>query len=114
PGNVRELQNLVERLVIMSEGGSVDESDVLRHVGSEPETPVSGVLLYERGQSFKALHDRAGRRIIEEALFEHDFNMSETARALELERSHLYKKCRALGVETRSESRQSAPRQRTA
>ncbi len=100
PGNVRELQNLVERLVIMAEGDVIDIADVLRHAGEEPQGKNGAAGLFAPGRSFKDLHDAAGRRILEEALEHHGYNMSETARALEMERSHLYKKCRALGVET--------------
>ncbi|MEM6531375.1 MAG: sigma-54 dependent transcriptional regulator [Myxococcota bacterium] len=98
PGNVRELQNLVERLVIMRERDVVDVGDIIRHVGmDEPAASIAKV--FEPGHSFRTLVDRVSRRIIEEALDHHDFNMTETARALEMERSHLYKKCRALGVD---------------
>lgn len=100
PGNVRELQNLVERLVIMAEGDVVDVADVLRHAGEPSAAAGSTGVLFTPGRTFKELHDAAGRQILEEALAHHGYNMSETARALEMERSHLYKKCRALGVET--------------
>ncbi|MEO1301810.1 MAG: sigma-54 dependent transcriptional regulator [Myxococcota bacterium] len=98
PGNVRELQNLVERLVILSDTDTIDEADVLRHAGTGEQTQESGPL-YQPGISFKELVDRSGRRILEEALHHHEFRMAETARALDMERSHLYKKCRALGVD---------------
>ncbi|MEO1482477.1 MAG: sigma-54 dependent transcriptional regulator [Myxococcota bacterium] len=98
PGNVRELQNLVERLVIMRERDVIDVGDIIRQVGLD-EGGASGPRLFEPGHSFKVLVERASRSVLEEALDHHNYNMTETARALEMERSHLYKKCRALGVE---------------
>ena len=44
------------------------------------------------------LPDEAKRTILEEGLAHHGGQMTATARALGLERSHLYKKCRALGL----------------
>jgi DNA-binding NtrC family response regulator len=54
--------------------------------------------LYRQGVPFRVLVEEAERAIIEEALRSHGGQMAATARALELERSHLYKKARALGL----------------
>jgi DNA-binding NtrC family response regulator len=54
--------------------------------------------LYRPGIPFRVLVDEAERVILEEALAHHGGQMAKTARALDLERSHLYKKARALGL----------------
>src|SRR5262249_35014722 len=54
--------------------------------------------LYRAGVPFRVLVEEAERAIVEEALRAHGGQMTATARALELERSHLYKKARALGL----------------
>ncbi len=96
PGNVRELKNLVERLVILNPDDVVSGPDVERALSAETATPHSG--LYQPGVPFRVLSEQAERRILEEALEHHGGQMAATARALGLERSHLYKKARALGL----------------
>jgi DNA-binding NtrC family response regulator len=54
--------------------------------------------LYRPGVPFRVLVEEAERTVIQEALASHGGQMAATARALDLERSHLYKKARALGL----------------
>jgi DNA-binding NtrC family response regulator len=63
-------------------------------MGSSP----SSAGLYRPGVPFRVLTEEAERTIVEEALAHHGGQMAATARALGLERSHLYKKARALGL----------------
>jgi DNA-binding NtrC family response regulator len=96
PGNVRELKNLVERLVILSPDDRVTRADVERSLGTT--TPAKELGLYRDGVPFRVLSEDAERTILEEALVAHGGQMAATARALGLERSHLYKKAKALGL----------------
>jgi DNA-binding NtrC family response regulator len=96
PGNVRELRNLVERLVILSPDDRVTRADVETTLGGAAAKRDRG--LYRTGVPFRVLSEDAERLIIEEALAEHGGQMAATARALGLERSHLYKKAKALGL----------------
>ena len=100
PGNVRELKNVVERLVILTGDadviGEVDVRDALPSV-----RPVKGS--YQKGTPFKDLVAAAEREIILAALEAHDHHVSNTAKDLQLERSHLYKKMRALGIDHRAD-----------
>jgi DNA-binding NtrC family response regulator len=96
PGNVRELKNLVERLVILSPDDGVTRADVERALGAAAPSKERG--LYRDGVPFRVLSEDAERTIIEEALLAHGGQMAATARALGLERSHLYKKAKALGL----------------
>jgi DNA-binding NtrC family response regulator len=101
PGNVRELKNVVERLVILTGDvdviGEGDVTDALPRV-----KPVKGA--FARGTPFKDLVAAAEREIILAALDANEHHVSNTARELQLERSHLYKKMRALGIDHRAES----------
>jgi two-component system nitrogen regulation response regulator NtrX len=96
PGNVRELRNIVERLLLLS-GERVDaataEAILPQQVAS---TTASGVTtngtLAERVDAFE-------REVMLAELKRHSYRMTDTAKALGLERSHLYKKCQALGID---------------
>jgi len=96
PGNVRELKNLVERLVILNPDDAITGPDVEQALSSDAAVPRSA--LYQPGVPFRVLSEQAERQILEEALEHHSGQMAATARALGLERSHLYKKARALGL----------------
>ena len=93
PGNVRELRNVVERLLLLSDE-CVDLGTVRQALPlAESATP---------GVSTGSLSDRMDaheREVIIAELKKHGYKMSDTARALGLERSHLYKKCQQLGIE---------------
>src|SRR5262249_44433624 len=93
---VRELRNLIERLVILAPDDAVTASDVERALGMGASPGQAG--LYRAGVPFRVLVEEAERTIVDEALRAHGGQMTATARALELERSHLYKKARALGL----------------
>ena len=89
PGNVRELRNLVERLVIMSPGAGVSPEDALAVLPRAQRAPESPARISEAVQDFE-------RRQIEEALAAEGGNMTRAAARLGLERSHLYKKLKKL------------------
>jgi DNA-binding NtrC family response regulator len=101
PGNVRELKNLIERLVILTPDDIITGEDVERSLGTAGSPQAVG--LYRPGVPFRVLAEEAERTILEEALASHGGQMAATARALELERSHLYKKARALGIRGQKE-----------
>src|SRR5499427_9001026 len=96
PGNVRELRNIIERLVILTPDDRIGATDVRTCLGEGAGKEVSGV--YRPGVPFRVLSEEAERAILEGALTYHEGHMAQTARALDLERSHLYKKCKALGL----------------
>jgi DNA-binding NtrC family response regulator len=100
PGNVRELKNVVERLAILTGDADIiteaDVGDALPRVKSVKAD-------FARGTPFKDLVAAAEREIIVAALSANDHHVSNTARELQLERSHLYKKMRALGIDHRAD-----------
>jgi two-component system nitrogen regulation response regulator NtrX len=92
PGNVREIRNLVERLMIMvPEDEILPEHLQLRAAG--PGLPWSGELT-----TLKEARERFERRYVEQVVEACGNNMSQAARVLGLERSHFYRKLRALGL----------------
>jgi DNA-binding NtrC family response regulator len=94
PGNVRELHNLIERLVILSPDETISASDIEHALGMSGSPAAVG--LYRPDVPYRVLVEEAERTILEEALAHHRRQMAATARALG--RSHLYKKARALGL----------------
>lgn len=96
PGNVRELKNLIERLVILNLDDTIQGSDVEQALGMNATSKTAG--LYRPEVPLRVLVEEAERTIIEEAIAHHGGQMSATARALGLERSHLYKKAKSLGL----------------
>jgi two-component system nitrogen regulation response regulator NtrX len=94
PGNVRELRNVVERLMLLSES-EVDGELVRMVLPSSAAAPLKGAL-GERVTAFE-------RNVLLSELKAHNYRMAEAARALGLERSHLYKKCQQLGIDVQTE-----------
>jgi DNA-binding NtrC family response regulator len=104
---VRELRNVVERLLLLAVGGEVDRAavelaipDLNKGASSEPALADASGPLSNRVSDFE-------KATILAELKSHAYNMTNTARALGLERSHLYKKCQQLGInlpEVRKES----------
>lgn len=95
-GNVRELKNIVERLVILTDDDVIDEHDI-RSVLGVAVSP-SGDGYYRPGVSLKEMLEHAERDIVLRALEFHKGTATHAARDLGLERSHFYKKMRSLGI----------------
>ncbi len=97
PGNVRELRNLVERLVILTPGDEVTESDAraLLPIGG---TGGSSGTYYRPGVPLKQMVEAVERDLILRALEHHKGHITNTASDLGLERSHMYKKMKALDI----------------
>jgi len=98
PGNVRELRNAIERLLILTGGTTVTAADVRRVLGQAPEHPLGDVGAADTFERFKT---EAEKTFLRTKLAENDWNVSETARRLEMPRSNLYKKIEKYGL-TRS------------
>ena len=99
PGNVRELKNLVERLVILAAGQTITAEDVRDAL---PNVRSAGQGHYQRGVSLKDMLASTERELITSALRDNEGHVARTAAELQVERSHLYKKMRGLGIDPRS------------
>ena len=98
-GNVRELRNVVERLLILSDGDTITADDVERFVlpGGAGADPISGLI--DRFESLFDFRDRAEQLFIERKLEANGWNVSKTAEVIGVQRSHLYNKLKDYGIE---------------
>jgi two-component system nitrogen regulation response regulator NtrX len=91
PGNVRELRNTVERLLILASGSEISPKDIDRLAGARTADD-TGLGNLTQCKTFEEFKDAAERAYLLAKLREFDWNVSETARAVEMPRSNLYKK----------------------
>ncbi|MDP3910381.1 MAG: sigma-54 dependent transcriptional regulator [Gemmatimonadales bacterium] len=102
PGNIRELRNAVERLLILASGDAVTESDVERLVGTGGGGRGTGAGTanadWLRSGTFEEFKQAAERAFLLGKLQAYDWNVSETARTLQMPRSNLYKKIERYGL----------------
>jgi len=102
PGNVRELRNVIERVLLLATGDAVDAATVERGlphaagaIGATSGNAGETGPLAERVEAFE-------RETLLAELKRNRHHMTNTAKALGLERSHLYKKCQQLGIDLRA------------
>jgi len=102
PGNIRELRNVVERLLLLSES-EIDAAAVKLALPASSRSPQAGNTTVP--ESSGPLSERVlafERAAVLAELDRHDRHITQTAKALGLERSHLYKKCQQLGIDLQS------------
>ena len=99
-GNIRELRNAVERLVIMCAGSTIEPTD-LQLLGIAHHTVGNDIVSTSR--TFQEFKDRAEAAFIKRQLELHGWNISKTAESLEMERSHLYTKIKKYDLKEEEE-----------
>lgn len=114
PGNIRELRNLIERLMIMVPGPVIEASHASVALQVRPNlpapqqhpggTPSASALLTRHYDSLRDARNAFEKEFIARKLREHHWNISRTAEDLQIERSHLHRKIKLLDVEMRPES----------
>jgi two-component system nitrogen regulation response regulator NtrX len=105
PGNIRELRNLVERLLIMVPGPIIEAPDVAGFLQARlPGAPTPVISPARQYDSLRDARNAFEREYITRKLREHNWNVSRTADDLKIERSHLHRKIKLLNVELRPES----------
>jgi DNA-binding NtrC family response regulator len=98
PGNVRQLRNVMERVVIFGAGGAVTGAEVRAALEPAPAHARGLDGLLDSDEPLRDIVDRTERLAIERRLERLEGNKTRVAESLGLERSHLYKKMRALGM----------------
>jgi two-component system nitrogen regulation response regulator NtrX len=103
PGNIRELRNLIERLLIMVPKPVIDAGDVEMFLQVRAPTGVPALSVGTNYDSLREARNVFEREVISQKLRENNWNVSKTADELKIERSHLHRKIKLLNVELRPE-----------
>lgn len=104
PGNVRELKNLVERLIITTDK-DVIESDDIELPGTKHLKEFSE--MFNKNMSLNDFQNESERIFILKMLNDYKYNISQTASALHIQRSHLYKLMTKYNIPTPSKIKEN-------
>ena len=98
PGNVRELKNLVHRLLILGSGADIELEEIEMALSGGPAEP--GREDFAAGElTLKEAREDFERRYLEHQIRRHGGSITKAADAAGVERTHLYRKLRALGID---------------
>lgn len=89
PGNIRELRNIIERLVVLSENGEILAEDLPEHFSGEPT----------EGETLRSYRDQAEKVFIIKTLEENKYNMTKSAEQLGISRRQLFNKVEKYKIE---------------
>jgi two-component system nitrogen regulation response regulator NtrX len=98
PGNIRELRNVVERLVILSMGRRIEEETVRRVLATDLPSAEPARLQAFDEENFREATLAFEKAYLERKLRENDFNISRTAEKLGLDRTSIHRKMKQLGI----------------
>ncbi|MEX1062588.1 MAG: sigma-54 dependent transcriptional regulator [Balneolaceae bacterium] len=98
-GNVRELQNVVERLVLLSPDSEITGRDVDTYVKERLKNEAELDELIENNRTFQSFKEEAERLFLIRKLKENDWNVSQTAESINIQRSHVYNKMKKYDIE---------------
>lgn len=91
PGNIRELRNFIERVLILSSGNTIEKDDVETFKSARPTIQKNGDL-FEQCTSFEEFKHLSEKMFLEQKLNQYHWNVAVTAKELKMQRSNLYKK----------------------
>lgn len=100
PGNVRELKNLVQRVLILGAGDEISQKEVEAALGAPPPSPgqvLEGLVSFD--QPLRQAREQFEKAYLDYQLEKHTGNVSKMAKEAGMERTHLYRKLRSLGIE---------------
>ncbi len=98
-GNIRELQNAVERLAILVSGDEIKKSDVQNLSLANIEKKSNLEPLIGGSEDFKKFKEKSERLFLLQKLKENDWNVSQTADSINIQRSHMYTKMKKYNIE---------------
>ena len=95
-GNVRELKNIIERIIIIIDKREISRSDI-EFLLKPGQATIDDII--DESNSFQEFKEKAERAFILKQLNENGWNISKTAELLDIQRSHLYNKMKKYGIE---------------
>jgi len=95
-GNIRELKNIIERIIILIDKREIAKSDI-EFLFSPGQSSIDDII--DDSKSFQEFKEKAERAFILRQLNENGWNISKTAEILDIQRSHLYNKMKKYGIE---------------
>lgn len=98
-GNVRELQNAVERLGLLASNASIEKEDVEKLTFFGSRKPKGMSPLIDEVEKFQKFKEETERMFLLRKLEENDWNISQTAEAIDIQRSHMYNKMKKYDIE---------------
>lgn len=98
-GNVRELNNVIERLIILVDEDTIRDTHIDQFVQPGVGSDGATQKLIEAYDDFTDARDQFEKHFIQHKLHEHDWNVSQTAKTIGIQRSHLYNKLNKYGIE---------------
>lgn len=101
PGNVRELKNLIQRLLILGSSEIIDLEEVETALGEQPSTRYSDDL-YNFNMPLREARERFEKAYLEYQLKQAGGSVSKIAKAVGMERTHLYRKLKTLGIDIKN------------
>ena len=103
PGNVLELKNLLQRLLILSHGSSIETIDVRRVLDKSNDGDNSTIETDKYfNKHLREARDEFERRYLQYHLSQHGGNVTQLARSSSMERTHLYRKMKLLGIDPKA------------
>ena len=100
-GNVLELKNVIQRLLVLGNGEDIDVADVDTALASEAEAIENGDETINFDLPLREAREQFERIYLLQKLQETDGNVGKAAKLAGMERTHLYRKLRSLGIDTK-------------
>jgi len=98
-GNIRELENAVERLLLLSSGSEITKKEVDQFVTGKRTSKKQLSDIIDGNESFHIYKEEAEKLFIKKKLEKYDWNISATADAIDIQRSHMYNKLKKYDIE---------------
>ena len=100
-GNVLELKNVIQRLLVLGDGDDIDVDDVEHALETEAEATAEGDETINYDLPLREAREQFERLYLLRKLQETDGNVGKAAKLAGMERTHLYRKLRSLGIDTK-------------
>lgn len=101
PGNIQELKNVIQRLLVLGDSDDIDVDDVETALQAEQPPPADDVTGINFDQPLREAREAFERVYLLQKLQETDGNVGKAAKLAGMERTHLYRKLRALGIDSK-------------